>query len=485
MALENSVAGATKRKRGTAPARRRDDKDRVPVEILRDQWDRPLILSRGTDGNPAEKGEHLTAYVRASSLGEEIENRHAIEMRNQRYLAHGLGQSRALWMLAKGTSTPDEPEDRKVLDGLVKDALKRAGADDLADLGSALHALHVRQTAGEVLDPAELEEDADALAAMAQAMTMFEVLGVEVFVVNDDLGAAGTFDYLVRLLVDITDPVSGEIIPAGTILALDLKTASTARYFGAKFGTQLLVYAGGLMYDPATGERTEFPCSQRWALILHAPSGGSIAQIHIVDLDDARKAAEAALKIREVRKLTKMITLLPEFTFTPESGPMSTASCPVHGFHGGTADCVDCIYAEPGEPVAEAYRREPERLGATATFREHAAAGDARLREPERVSDAIEAATAPVMANGALVHKPGCECFGCTGETFAARVGRRLDEGVKRGPTAKPLMEAIRLANSRAELDELWAERHAEFGDTHKAVAAVRVAKFEAMRPAS
>lgn len=469
MALENSVPGATKRKRGTAPAHRRDDKDRVPVEILRDQWDRPLILARGTDGNPAEKGDHLVAYVRASSLGEEIEHRKAIEMRNQRYLAYGLGQSRALWMLAKGASTPDEPEDRKILDGLVKDALKRAGADDLADIGSALHALHVRQTAGEVLDPAELEEDADALAAMAQAMTMFEVLGVEVFVVNDELESAGTFDYLVRLLVDITAP-NGEIIPAGTILALDLKTASTARYFGAKFGTQLLVYAGGLMYDPATGERTEFPCSQRWALILHAPSGGSIAQIHIVDLDDARQAAEAALKIREVRKLKGMITLLPELTFTPESSPVE--SDPWGPAPAPTAEVLAMIEDAKQHAAAEGQRlREPERLGATDAFREHAAAGNARL--------------APVMANGALVHQGGCECFGCTGETFAARIGRRLDEGVQRGPTAKPLMEAIRLANSRAELDELWAARHAEFQDTHKAVAAVRVAKFEAMRPAS
>lgn len=321
MILENATSAAP-RKRGQAPATRAEDRDRVPVEIPRDRWDRPLILPEGVtplaiplDADPGYRSQ-LEPYTRASTLGEAIEDHRRIERRSLRYLAAGLGRSRALWLTAKAAADPEDEQGRKVLDQVAKDALRLAGAHEAADYGTAVHALAARQAQGWVIEPSEVEEDAAALAAIADVMRRFEVLAIETFVVNDELRAAGTFDYLVRLLVDLPAP-DGSIIPAGTVVVLDLKTSRTSRYFGPKFAAQLYAYATGALYDPATGQRGALPCDRRWALLLHAPAGGAMAQLHVVDLREGAEDARVAQLIRERRRARARFALIEDL---PEPG---------------------------------------------------------------------------------------------------------------------------------------------------------------------
>ncbi len=285
------------------PVTSNTDKDRVPEQVRRDRWKRPLI--KQPDGTEI-------GYTRASGLGGVLEDSFGLEAWKLRCVAWGIGHSRALHVSAASVQTVDEAADKAALATVVDKALDVARTGDKAMIGTALHALTERVDHGEPIP--DIGEDRHALAAYAQLMTRcFRVVATELFVAHDGLQTAGTFDRIVETLHPMTLP-TGEGLPAGSRLVLDIKTSGSSNYFGIKFAVQLAVYQGGQLYDAATGKRTPHGAHPDWAVILHVPSGGTTAELHWVDLQAGRELAELAVKVKTVRKTKNLVVpaALPE-----------------------------------------------------------------------------------------------------------------------------------------------------------------------------
>ena len=309
--------------RPCAQAERREDDP--PPEVPRDQWERPIIVA--PDGSGAE------SYLRASKLGKVTRGRALIKW-DERNIVYGMSRANHLVVRAQGVRTLTARPDLAVLEDVAAKAKIVAGADAGAMTGSGMHALHARRAAGEDLSWLSPTTVAclDAITALLDPR-IFEIIVTEgdddlgrTFVVHDRLRAAGSFDLVVRLLVDLTWP-DGVTVPAGTVLVVDLKTGkiTSGPYWGMEFTGQQLVYAEGTPYRPGvthladpkvrsvknvikvTGQPgdhgritwadlgvPERPC-RRWSLILHVPAlSPGDAHWERVDLDAAREDAAAA-----------------------------------------------------------------------------------------------------------------------------------------------------------------------------------------------
>jgi hypothetical protein len=288
-----------------------DEFPEVPETIPRDRWDRPLIVPPG-GGKPI-------AYTRASTLGKAIEDTYHLNRWMLRCVAYGLSRRPDLVALAASIAT-NEGDDRAPLDEICNKAHEAAKGDKGANVGTALHKLSERRDAGE--DLAYLTPElAEAIDAYGQQMKIFEVLAAETFVVCDPLQAAGSFDRVVRLLVDLEfhhAKLGRTVIPAGTVLVLDLKTGKldSAKYWGPTYGVQQTVYACGSPYQHPRG-RLDWEevlgagvrPSTDWALILHVPSDSpKDAGLVMVDLSIGAVLAELAVEVRQGRKAKGLLS---------------------------------------------------------------------------------------------------------------------------------------------------------------------------------
>lgn len=276
----------------------------LPPEVPRDQWDRPRIVPPGHD--PHEEPPR-DGYTRASTLGGVLEDQFGLNEWKSRLVGRGVALRPDLVVAFKSLRSMDRSEDKKAATSLVKKALEVAEADAKATVGTAIHGLTDRYDSGEEVPHADDYEP--TMVAYRAAIEDFIVHGIEVFVVADAITTAGTFDRLVS-------PRGLMVAPDGTRygpndrLIWDLKTSQTADYFGLKFCVQLTVYAHGDVYVPGEG-RLPWPDGiapdRRWGLILHAPSGGDIAQLYWVNLTLGVKLIELALEVKKWRSFKDLI----------------------------------------------------------------------------------------------------------------------------------------------------------------------------------
>lgn len=306
----------------------------VPQTILRDQWKRPLIV--GPDGE-------VRAYTRASSLGGVLEDQNGLGIWKQRAVALGIGRRRDLWLAAKAVETLDGQEDKAALGQIARAAQDAAETDAAARVGTAMHAMGDKYDRTGVR-PADLGDDQAAFDAYVRMIVHFVVFAIEQFVVCDELETAGTFDRLLAPRYELAVPEFGLTISPEDRVIDDLKTSSTADYFGIKFAVQETVYGRGtpyrgwidrdalaeLGYDRempieeiqrqlsirekiavTRGERLPWPDGiaprQDVGLIMHVPSGGSTAQLHAVDLNEGWKLAHLAREVQEWRKRKDLV----------------------------------------------------------------------------------------------------------------------------------------------------------------------------------
>ena len=184
------------------------------------------------------------------------------------------------------------PEGKKALKPLIKRAQEAGGSDRASGVGTAAHEYT------EVIDsgawpeyvPAEL---AGWLRAYQSRMEGIEVLGSELFVVNDPLKCAGSMDKLVRM-------------PDGRVLAADLKTGRSDPDYPLKLSVQLACYANSVRYDQGTGVRSPLhpDIDLNSAILIHMPvlSGREPhAVLYEVDIEWGLRMAELSVKVREAR----------------------------------------------------------------------------------------------------------------------------------------------------------------------------------------
>lgn len=288
-------------KAGQGPQNPVKGPDEVPKHIPRDRWDRPLI--RRLD-NP----EIHEPYTRASTFGSYLESEFNLGRWRQGVIAFGMGRDRGLQIEAGLVGSIDDPDDKTKLYDIADRAFARADGDQAARLGTAVHALTDKFDRGHDMPP--LGPNEDAMRAYAQTIGMFEVVMIETFVVNDHWNAAGTFDRLLRPRWPMQPvdrdgrPFCRPLTPDDLIIG-DLKTASTADFFGLKFAVQEAVYDGGSRYDPDTGARTPLGANGLAGVIIHMPPAGNAADLYWVDLAQGREAGDLAAQVRAIRSRSK------------------------------------------------------------------------------------------------------------------------------------------------------------------------------------
>jgi hypothetical protein len=147
----------------------------------RDRWGRPVLEGR--------------TYTRVSTLAKTLDDTRALLNWNARITALGLAKSEDL-IAAVATTDPD---DKKTLDKIVEQAKERAASTAKATIGTATHTATELVDRGEDLDdlPDKVKVDAHAYRAAIDAHGLVP-LAAEMFVVCDEVNAAGSFDRLMQ-----------------------------------------------------------------------------------------------------------------------------------------------------------------------------------------------------------------------------------------------------------------------------------------------
>lgn len=353
--------------------------DDPPPDVPRDQYDQPIIVR--------PDGSGVDVYRRASSYGKIIEDEYTLTEWKKRSVAYGMSRGHHLVVKAQSVASQTGGHNIAALKDVCDRAMMLAGADAGAITGTGLHVLSQRVDAGEDLswlDPLTLA----CLEAYRVLLAPFEVLAAEGFVVHDALGAAGSYDRIVRLPFDLVWP-DGVVIEAGTVLVVDVKTGKvrSMKYWSADFTCQQLIYAEGVPYLPGVTvlkdpnkrsaanvldvvdqpgdhgrvgwEAVGVPQapSRRWSLILHVPQEAPWdAHWERVDLDVAAADAEVARQAWERHRVKRAdrFLALPASALPGHPGnalPTSATTgevtanevCPVHGAHPGTITCPQCV----------------------------------------------------------------------------------------------------------------------------------------------
>jgi hypothetical protein len=238
--------------------------------ISRDRWGRPLVI-------PPDGGKPV-AYRRVTTIAKAIDDTSNIQRWAQRMTAFGLAKRPDLFALVARC----ELDDKKELDRLCDQAKEHAGGSAAANTGTAIHALLEQFDNGQDPTPVNPNEEL-ALTAWQRflASTGWTIDGVEVFVVQDDIQAAGTLD---RIL-------SGHIA--------DLKTGASANYGHQAWAAQLSIYAHSKRY--VDGVRSPLDVDRKTGYILHLPVGARDVTVYDIDLERGRQIAKVAMSVIEWR----------------------------------------------------------------------------------------------------------------------------------------------------------------------------------------
>jgi hypothetical protein len=274
--------------------------DDLTGEVDRDPSGDPLIMQ--------SDGARL-AYTRASGLGDFLMETEFLRRWEKRYLARQMGKNEDLAALAAlETYSTGFDEDSvtksasgKRLDSIIDRALDRGRIHERADYGTVIHAL--TEPGSEGYMPLRATVDVHAFWELV-AINDIEILGTELFVVNDELKAAGTFDHLVRTKqhgVTIADKKNGRNIK------------------GLGFSVQFATYAGAELYDPRTQERTGAlstladgeEVNKDVALLFEVHDG--MARVRTVDIARGREAARVAAMVRDMRKWASLANIDKSF----------------------------------------------------------------------------------------------------------------------------------------------------------------------------
>jgi len=252
--------------------------DAVPP-IQRDRFGRPLVI-------PPEGGKP-EPYTRATTLAETLDDRYNLELWKLRQVAIGLAARPDLLALVGA-----QRDDKAALNRICADALDASQSGAAANKGTALHAFTEQLDRGQEPFgvPASMVPD---LAAYREATAPYSVLGIETFVVCDELKVAGTFD---RIFGHKDHP---DRLP----LIADLKSGAGAFSYGQPtIAVQLAVYSHSERYNPATGERSPLNVDQSTALVIHLPAETGAVELYEVDIAAGWVAAKEAVWVREWRK---------------------------------------------------------------------------------------------------------------------------------------------------------------------------------------
>lgn len=259
--------------------------------VERDRWGRPLIIPPG--------GGEPRAYVRVSTMAKALDDTAGLMKWKQRKTAAGLLmrpdlQTRLAGILANGDPDTD-PDAKRALDAVCAEAAEAAGASSGATSGTGFHSLTEAVDRGD--EPLFVPEaDRPRLNAYRAAMADYRALAAEVFVVNDALQVAGSFDRL-------------WLCPDGKVRVGDLKTGKSEPDYPMPTATQMALYARSKQYDADTGAR--FPIyagphdfDPTTGLLVHLPASGGCT-VYPLNLIEGWRAARTAAEAYTLRRMNR------------------------------------------------------------------------------------------------------------------------------------------------------------------------------------
>lgn len=302
-------------------------------QIERDRYGRPKLLN-------IETGE-VQAYTRMTTFIDNLEDKTTLEKWKLRTLLEGvvlsdLDERLPDFVFAAGNAIrhrDDElaridKKDRKgklkpgqrgeledavakeyksTLDSIAHEALEAGGVHEKAQKGTDLHALAQgydesglsfdawAETVDDTVTPADIADIRAYADAMAKAG--IKVIECEAFVVNDQLGAAGTFDRSVYY--------KAEGAQRAARVVADIKTGNVEYGIG-KIAQQIKGYADGKGYDPARPtEREDKKLSKTLGLLIHLPQGKAECHIYEVDLTLGARGNKLSGEVRTWRNESK------------------------------------------------------------------------------------------------------------------------------------------------------------------------------------
>lgn len=279
--------------------------DDIGNEVER-QNGQPLIMQ--------EDGSRL-AYTRASGLGDFLVSVEHLRKWELRYLARQMGKHEDLAGMA-GLETYSTGFDEnsvtksasgKKLDSIIERAFDRGRMHERADYGTVTHAL--TEPGNEGYEPVRFAADVQAFwEHIEENGIVIAPGGTEVFVVQDELRVAGTFDHLVWTK------------QYGWTIA-DKKTGRNINGLG--FCCQFAPYSRGKIYNPATDERSELttltngePINLEWALLFEVHDGMCRTRRVPIGEDRGWAAAKLAAQVRDARKWNALANIDKAFKTT-------------------------------------------------------------------------------------------------------------------------------------------------------------------------
>ena len=265
-------------------------------EAPKDRWGRYLIEVNG------EK----KSFSRVTTIAKSLDDEGALTAWKGRMTATGLVQRPDLLAAASTVL-----EDRSALDRIVQQSIEAAGASSKANIGTALHQVTQQLDLGH--KPAilpGLQGDVDAyIAGIDTHGIIMDPKFIEVVLVNEKFGYAGTVDRIARLRSRRRRQI------------FDLKTGNI-EYAINSIAVQMAMYANAqYVYDWRTKEKQEMPdLDKTRGVIIHLPAGQSKLELYEVDLVAGWEAAQLAIQVREWRKRKDLHIRI---TAEPPSSPLS------------------------------------------------------------------------------------------------------------------------------------------------------------------
>lgn len=248
----------------------------VMDEIQRDRWGRPLI-------EPADGGKPV-AYTRVSTLAKSLDKQEALTKWKQRMTAIGVSQRPDLLALVQAT----REDDRKTLDDACEQALAAARSGAAANTGTALHSFTERIDEGVPLEEIVASDLIKAdLAAYRERVAGLRMLAAEVFVVQDDIKCAGTFDRLIQI--------------DGRAYVADIKTGQHEPNYPHGVAVQTAIYARGTGYRPGHGRTASLASigvDLERAVLIHLPAGQARCDLYWLDIAAGWEMAQTATRVR-------------------------------------------------------------------------------------------------------------------------------------------------------------------------------------------
>ena len=279
--------------------------ERLYPEPPLDQWGRYKL-----DGD---------AYTRATTIAKALDSTFLLDRWHERQLLNGMRLPALQYQLAALAE-----DDRDGLNKLASEAKARAGANDRAAIGTAIHRVLERVDTGRLrleAVPQLVRGDVVAATTVLARNGLTPMQGwVEAVVANPKRGYAGTIDRLMRLdsaeLVALIRERLGIEVALGSMVVVDLKTSRTLDWSYDTFAMQVALYTQATHYwDRGADRLMELPWAieRQVAFILWVPAGESSARLYMVRLvPEAQEAIDLAMEVRRLAGFGKAATVLAD-----------------------------------------------------------------------------------------------------------------------------------------------------------------------------